>query len=368
VSTAAAPRNDIGADAVLIMSCQDQTAPSPWIAADLRHNGNHSQPFLHGATWDGNGNWEWQVYSEQNVLFDDGDSVTLFARRRPPSDPLIRLAYQTLDIEEVHTSARLQYDSAKIVSTQSFGRGTLEFTVTNPRRMPLGAWPSVWLVGERDGRPGADWPDLGEIDVMEKMPIPCDGAGGPLRCLHVLSTADHALQAVFHFGRHRQWRNFSRGRVRTARFGPRLAYRVTRSCEAVRVDVSDADSAATSPESRWETVHELRLDSALLRAVFGHPMRLVANVAVGAFFVPDGSRDHPFAPLVPMRQLFSAMWRDKHARMTIGGVHFRPQVEPCLAENASCTAHPDCAALRGKCCPTDGGDTLECCSYRALSE
>ncbi|MDQ2762466.1 MAG: glycoside hydrolase family 16 protein [Pseudomonadota bacterium] len=52
------------------------------------------------------------------------------------------------------------YSSAKLVSRQAFGYGFYEIRAKLP--CGRGTWPAIWLLPET-----GEWPDLGEIDLME---------------------------------------------------------------------------------------------------------------------------------------------------------------------------------------------------------
>ena len=221
--------------------------PGAWRAAGLGEAGA-----LAGTTWDGHGNWEYQMYTSDHArILDGGRRVELLIERRS-AEHLQR-----------HGEPRLLYESGKVVHDnggRGFGLGTLMFTVTNPRALPYGAWPCVWLLGR-----GSEWPRGGEIDMLEMLPI----------------DFPRKISSAVHYGPSAAERHFVKGERSASSFGRRIEVNMTRTVESIRIACR-----SSQPDGGWRVLKEVNLDDAFVagasEALRHSRMDLIANIAVGA--------------------------------------------------------------------------------------
>jgi beta-glucanase (GH16 family) len=93
------------------------------------------------------GNQELQHYtgSPENVRVEDGHLIIEAHKRRLENNP---------------------YTSARVNSLSNFTYGRFEVRAKLPRGR--GTWPAIWMMPYGNGRyAGGQWPDNGEIDIME---------------------------------------------------------------------------------------------------------------------------------------------------------------------------------------------------------
>lgn len=233
---------------------------SGWTPASLEKSSKFP-----GATPDGNGNWEFQLYTKENVEVDSAkNKITLKANLIPASDPAgVRDSARNLIDWAPHPDHdRLwQFTSGKAVNDNGgggFGMGTMTFTVTNPNRLPMGCWPSVWLLGR------GNWPTGGEIDILEMLP---------------LEAGRRKISSATHFGHHPTERGFDKGEVGAYNFGEKIEMKVTRTKTRITVHARDAD------KSRWKMINDVDLtnfgNKGDVSQFMDGPMDLIANIAVG---------------------------------------------------------------------------------------
>lgn len=89
---------------------------------------------------DGWGNNELEYYTANNATIDSG-FLTIEARKEPKDT--------------------FRYTSARMLSKQSWQYGKIEVRAKLPQG--VGSWPAIWMLA--DGM--KEWPDDGEIDIME---------------------------------------------------------------------------------------------------------------------------------------------------------------------------------------------------------
>ncbi|MDW8318665.1 MAG: glycoside hydrolase family 16 protein [Anaerolineae bacterium] len=207
------------------------------------------------------GNQEWQYYTDrpENVALDGRGHLVITAR---PAEPGLACWYGPCR----YTSARLHT------------KGKVEFTygrVEARLRLPYGQglWPAFWMLGA--AFPTTDWPDCGEIDIMEvvgREPFTVHGTvhgpgySGAAGVTHAYRLpGDAPLHADFH------------------------VFAVEWEADEIRWFL-DEHCYARLPRSRFET----------LPWVFDRPFFLLLNVAVGGLWpgYPDETTVFPQTMLV----------------------------------------------------------------------
>lgn len=100
-----------------------------------------------GTGTDGWGNQELQTYTNatENIATDGNGNLEINALQRGSS----------------YTSARIKTDG---LFTQKFGR--IEARIKTPSG--AGIWPAFWMLGENINDADVEWPQCGEIDIMEQ--------------------------------------------------------------------------------------------------------------------------------------------------------------------------------------------------------
>lgn len=226
-----------------------------------------------GATTDGFGNNEFQVYTDDNVKLNaKTGAITLTASPIPAGDPdnvrtrvrdYLGWGHDNADHVKAH-EFDWQYTSGKATHNnggQGFGMGTMTFTADNPTRLPIGTWPSIWLLSPEP------WPMGGEIDILEMLPMEMG---------RKISTATH-------------WgpipgsdaRQLDKGEVLGWLFKDRVEFKMTRTRTRVTVHVRNEG------DEDWLMLNDVDLErfgqhKEDVSARVAGPMKLVANIAVGS--------------------------------------------------------------------------------------
>lgn len=107
----------------------------------------------------------WFDVSKNAVGWDNGEKQ-YYANARPENTRVedgalvIEARRERLDRSRFRDWGGQEYTSARIMSHRAFGYGFLEVRAKLP--CGRGTWPAIWMLP-----PGPNWPDGGEIDVME---------------------------------------------------------------------------------------------------------------------------------------------------------------------------------------------------------
>jgi beta-glucanase (GH16 family) len=247
---------------------------TPWVLAwsDEFNGVDGSQP--DPAKWElmtaghGFGNKELEYYTprKENIHLEKGNLV-ITARKETMTD--------AEGVEHAYTSGRLQ---TKGLFAQKYGR--FEARIRIPKGQ--GIWPAFWMLG--DDHDTAQWPECGEIDVMEVIGKEPGNVYGTLHGpgysgAHPLSEkltlpAGQEVGDAFHI------------------------FAVEWESDAVRFYVDDTlyatQTKATIPAgTRW---------------VYDHPFYLLLNVAVGGTWpsYPDATTKLPVSMLVDYVRVYTA--------------------------------------------------------------
>jgi len=220
---------------------------------------------LGGNGW---GNHEQESYTArpENAKIVDGNLV-ITARREE---------YTGADgITQPYTSARLKTQG---LFAQAYGR--FEARIKIPRGQ--GIWPAFWLLGDDINR--VDWPDCGEIDIMENIGSEPGMVYGSLHGpSFVAPTSDASKGTPLRGGQ-----NYADAfHVYAAEWEPGV----------VRFYV-DANSYATFSASEWPKGGRWNFD---------HPFFIILNVAVGGDWPknPDATSPYPQPMLVDYVRVFA---------------------------------------------------------------
>ena len=280
-----------------------------WAAADPANTQ------VRGATKDGNGNQEYQVYTKSHVEVSDKGEVALRLSRLPEDElgPVREAAMAAVQqdagwdrLPEEEMMRRWQYQAGKVVHDnggEGFGLGTMTFTAQNPWRLPFGSWPSVWLLGE-------NWPVGAEIDMLEMLPLDAPDPWDRRTWME-----PRKLSTATHWGWDPTERQFVKGEVRVVDFGDEIEFKMTRTETDITVyartvqdpvELFESDAATTRARARggpksWESWIELgyvdltdfprvvkdeygtRVERGdISEAVKDSKMKLIANVAFAA--------------------------------------------------------------------------------------
>jgi beta-glucanase (GH16 family) len=233
---------------------------------------DNSTPDLTKWTYDlggnGWGNHELESYTSrpENARIVDGNLV-IAARQED---------YTGADgIPRPYTSARLKTQG---LFDQAYGR--FEARVKIPRGQ--GIWPAFWLLGDDINR--VDWPDCGEIDIMENIGREPGMVYGSLHApSFVAGTSDTSKGTPLPGGQ-----NYADDfHVYAAEWEPGV----------VRFYV-DSNNYATFTQSEWPKGG---------RWVFDHPFFIILNVAVGGDWPknPDATSEFPQQMLVDYVRVYA---------------------------------------------------------------
>lgn len=207
-----------------------------------------------GTGW-GNEQLECDTNRPENVSLDGYGHLAITAREEdyPPCD----------------------YTSGRITTRGTFAqdRGRFEARIKLP--IGQGIWPAFWLLGSNIDDPGIDWPECGEIDIMEYR-------GQEPTVLH------GSLHGPGYSG------------------GDAISRKLDLGGNGLNEDYHIYSIEWTANQITWKfdgtaylTVTPENLPSGT-RWVFDHPFFIILNVAVGGFFVgsPDETTQFPQTMLV----------------------------------------------------------------------
>lgn len=112
-------------------------------------DGNKWRRDIGGGGW-GNNEQQYYTNSTSNAALDGNGNLVITARRENPANYQCHYGY-------------CQYTSARLLTSGTFSQayGRFEARMKLPRGQ--GIWPAFWMLG------GGNWPDGGEIDIMENI-------------------------------------------------------------------------------------------------------------------------------------------------------------------------------------------------------
>lgn len=206
-----------------------------------------------GGGW-GNNELQYYTNSTRNVQHDGQGRLAITARQENPSN--LQCHYGTC-----------RYTSGRILTADKFSQayGRFEANIKIPRGQ--GIWPAFWMLG------GGDWPNTGEIDIMENVG-------------HITNTVHGTVHGPGYSG----GAGIGGSRTVGAPLGDAFhRYAVDWSPNLIVWYLDGAEYFRITPAgirgNRW---------------VFDHPFFMILNVAVGGNWPgnPDGSTSFPQTMLI----------------------------------------------------------------------
>ncbi|RKR89662.1 beta-glucanase (GH16 family) [Micromonospora pisi] len=224
-------------------------------AAGTGPDGNKWKFDIGGGGW-GNNEQQYYTSSTRNAAHDGNGNMVITARRENPAN--YQCHYGTC-----------QYTSARLLTADRFSQtyGRYEARIKIPRTQ--GIWPAFWMLG------GSQWPDNGEIDILENIGREPSTVWGTLHGPGY--SGGNAISSSY---------TLPNGQAFADAFH---TFTVDWAPDSVTWYVDGNQYARKTPAdlrgNRW---------------VYDHPFFMIMNVAVGGYWpgYPDGSTQFPQQMLI----------------------------------------------------------------------